>query len=298
MQNIKQLAIIGATASGKTSLGVKVAKHLDAHILSLDSLSIYKDIDIVSAKPTIAERDGVKHFGIDVIYPNEDFDVTLFIKLYHKAYQSCLDDKKNLVIVGGTGFYLKILLEGISKLPSISQKTKVQTAMYLQDLDKTYAWLSDIDAPYMTNIESKDSYRIAKALHIYLETSLTPTAYFKKFPPTPTIEVPLPIYQIIWERETLRRRITLRTEMMINDGLIDEICMLEQKYSRTPNCMKSIGIKETLAYLDGIYDKKLLLEKISTNTARLAKRQTTFNNSQFSGVVKGSIDELEKLLLS
>ena len=298
MQNIKQLAIIGATASGKTSLGVKVAKHLDAHILSLDSLSIYKDIDIVSAKPTIVERDGVKHFGIDVICPNEDFDVTLFIKLYHKAYQSCLDDKKNLVIVGGTGFYLKILLEGISKLPSISQKTKVQTAIYLQDLDKAYTWLSDIDALYMTGIESKDSYRIEKALHIYLETSLTPTAYFKKFPPTPTIEVPLPIYQIIWERETLRRRIALRTEMMINDGLIDEICMLEQKYSRTPNCMKSIGIKETLAYLDGIYDKKLLLEKISTNTARLAKRQTTFNNSQFNGVVKGSIDELEKLLLS
>ena len=298
MQNIKQLAIIGATASGKTSLGVKVAKHLDAYILSLDSLSIYKDIDIVSAKPTIVERDGVKHFGIDVICPNEDFDVTLFIKLYHKAYQSCLDDKKNLVIVGGTGFYLKILLEGISKLPSISQKTKVQTAIHLQDLDKAYTWLSDIDALYMTGIESKDSYRIEKALHIYLETSLTPTAYFKKFPPTPTIEVPLPIYQIIWERETLRRRIALRTEMMINDGLIDEICMLEQKYSRTPNCMKSIGIKETLAYLDGIYDKKLLLEKISTNTARLAKRQTTFNNSQFNGVVKGSIDELEKLLLS
>ena len=84
---------------------------------------------------------------------------------------------------------------------------------------------------------------------------------------------------------------------MVNDGLIDEICMLEKRYTRTPNCMKSIGIKETLAYLDGVYDKKMLVEKITTNTARLAKRQNTFNNSQFKGVVKGSMKELQKILL-
>jgi tRNA dimethylallyltransferase len=84
---------------------------------------------------------------------------------------------------------------------------------------------------------------------------------------------------------------------MLKDGLIDEVCMLEKKYGRAPNSMKSIGIKETLAYLDGIYDKKMLIEKITTNTARLAKRQSTFNNSQFENVVKGSVKELEKILL-
>jgi len=297
MQNIQQLAIIGATASGKTSLGVKVAKHIDAHILSLDSLSIYKDIDIVSAKPTIIERDGVKHFGIDVIYPNEGFDVTLFIKLYHETYQRCLDDKKSLVIVGGTGFYLKMLIEGISELPSISKQTKELVATHLLNLDKAYIFLNNIDTEYMKSIEPQDTYRIEKALNIYIETSLTPTAYFEKFPPTPTIKISLPIYQIVWDREVLRKRIALRTELMVNNGLIDEICMLEKKYSRTPNCMKSIGIKETLAYLDGVYDKKILIEKITTNTARLAKRQTTFNNSQFENVVKGSVEELEKILL-
>ena len=297
MQNIQQLAIIGATASGKTSLGVKVAKHIDAHILSLDSLSIYKGIDIVSAKPTIIERDGVKHFGIDVIYPNEGFDVTLFIKLYHETYQRCLDDKKSLVIVGGTGFYLKMLIEGISELPSISKQTKELVAPHLLNLDKAYMFLNNIDTEYMKSIEPQDTYRIEKALNIYIETSLTPTAYFEKFPPTPTIQTSLPIYQIVWDREVLRKRIALRTELMVNNGLIDEICMLEKKYSRTPHCMKSIGIKETLAYLDGVYDKKILIEKITTNTARLAKRQTTFNNSQFENVVKGSVEELEKILL-
>jgi len=134
-------------------------------------------------------------------------------------------------------------------------------------------------------------------LNIYLETKLTPTQYFLKFPPKPTITSTLPIYQIIWEREKLRERIALRTALMVHDGLIDEVCMLEAKYTRLPNCMKSIGIKETLAYLDGMYDKKMLIEKISTNTARLAKRQTTFNNSQFKDVVKGSVRELENTLL-
>jgi len=103
MENIKQLAIIGSTASGKTSLAVKVAKQLDAYILSLDSLSIYKEIDIVSAKPTKEEQDGIQHFGIDTIYPNEAFDVTTFIKLYNKVYSKCIKESKNLVIVGGTG---------------------------------------------------------------------------------------------------------------------------------------------------------------------------------------------------
>ena len=297
MQNFQQLAIIGSTASGKTSLAIRVAHKMNAHILSLDSLSIYKDIDIVSAKPTLKERDGVKHFGIDVLYPNEDFDVTTFIKLYHEVYTLCLQECKNLVIVGGTSFYLKMLLEGISELPNISATTKDEAQTHLKDLQETYTLLDNLDHKHMSNIASTDSYRIEKALHIYLETGLIPSAYFTKFPPKATITVPLPIYQIIWDREVLRKRIALRTELMVNDGLIDEICMLEKKYTRTPNCMKSIGIKETLAYLDGVYNKEMLVEKITTNTARLAKRQNTFNNSQFEGVVKGSVEELEKILL-
>lgn len=112
---------------------------------------------------------------------------------------------------------------------------------------------------------------------------MTPTAYFRDHPPASVINGSLPIYQIDIERELLRKRIGLRTVQMLKEGLIDEICMLEKKYTRSPNCMKAIGIKETLDYLDGVYDRKMLAEKITTNTARLAKRQTTFNNSQFEG---------------
>jgi len=296
-KTFKQLALIGPTASGKTALSIKMAEHMNAYILSLDSLSIYKEINIVSAKPTVKERCGIKHFGIDHLYPDESFDVTTFIKLYHEVYDKCQSEHKNLVIVGGTSFYLKMLIEGISKLPSISNEIKEKTEQHLMDLPKTYAWLYDMDPKYMGKIESNDPYRIEKALHIYLETALTPTEYFRQFPPKPTVTDPLPIYQIDIERSKLRERISLRTNIMLEDGLIDEVCMLEKKYSRAPHCMKSIGIKETLAYLDGIYDKKMLVEKITTNTARLAKRQTTFNNSQFDHVIKGDVQRLEKLLL-
>ena len=297
MENIKQVAIIGSTASGKTSLAVKVAKHTNAYILSLDSLSIYKDIDIVSAKPGKAEQNGIQHFGIDCIYPNEDFDVTTFIKLYNEVVEKCLKENKNLVIVGGTGFYLKMLIEGVSELPNISENTKKETNKYLTDLSKAYKLLYSLDPEYMLKIESNDSYRIEKALDIYFETRMTPSEYFSANPPIPTIRSSLPIYQIEWDRDLLRKRISLRTKIMVEDGLIDEICMLEKKYTRLPNCMKAIGIKETLAYLDGIYSKDEMINKITTNTARLAKRQKTFNNSQFDDVIKGSIETLEQLLL-
>jgi len=294
---IQQLALIGPTASGKTSLSIKLAHNMNAHILSLDSLSIYRGIDIVSAKPSLEERKGIVHFGIDYLYPDEDFDVTTFVNLYHEVYARCQKENKNLVIVGGTSFYLKMLIEGISDIPKISEKVKQEAFTHLKDLSSAYDWLYTLDPEYMSNIASNDTYRIEKALHLYLETALVPTEYFKQHPPQPTIKDILPIYQITVDREVLRERIVLRTKLMLEQGLIDEICILEKKYSRTPNSMKAIGIKETLAYLDGMYDKKLLEEKIVTNTARLAKRQTTFNNSQFDNVLKGSVKELEEILL-
>lgn len=295
MKSITQLAIIGSTASGKTSLAIKIAKKINAHILSLDSLSVYKEINIASAKPSKEEQENIRHFGIDILYPNENFDVALFIKLYHKVYKQCQKENKNLIIVGGTSFYLKMLCEGISQMPKISQdiKDKIQ----VQDLKESYFMLKALDPKYMKNIQAKDTYRITKALEIYMQTNLSPSEYFKAFPPLPTIQAPLPIYQIIWQREALRQRISLRTKLMLQEGLIDEVCALEKKYTRSPNSMKAIGIKETLAYLDGIYNKEMLEEKIITNTARLAKRQNTFNNSQFQKVIKGSIEELETILL-
>jgi len=293
MKTIKQLAIIGSTASGKSALSIKIAKEINAYILSLDSLSIYKEIDIVSAKPTIEEREGVEHFGIDYIYPNDSFDVNTFINLYHQVYKKAQTNNKNLLIVGGTSFYLKMLIDGVSPIPKISKETREKADIYLNDLDNSYKLLYEADREYMSKIKPNDSYRIEKALLIYLQTTITPTEYFSLNPPKPAISEELPIYQIDTPRDILRERIKKRTQLMIEGGLIDEICFLEKKYTRKPNAMKAIGIKETLDYLDGVYNIDKLIEKISTNTARLAKRQRTFNNSQFEKVIKGSLEEIE-----
>jgi tRNA dimethylallyltransferase len=296
MRRIKQLAIIGSTASGKTSLSINLAQKRNAFILSLDSLALYKEMDIVSAKPSIEERQGIQHFGIDLLYPNEIFDVNTFINLYKRVYAQCQEEGKDLIIVGGTSFYLKMLIDGVSLLPDISDNTHTKSLLYLQNLNETYAWLKNLDTIYMSKISQNDSYRIEKVLHIYFQTGLMPTEYFKQNPPLAAISEPLPIYQIIWERENLRQRIALRTKIMVDHGLIDEICTLEKKYTRKPNAMKSIGVKETLAYLDGIYSKDEMIDKISTNTARLAKRQKTFNRSQFQNIINGSLCELKEIL--
>ena len=294
MDSFRQFAIIGSTASGKTALSVKLAHRFNAHILSLDSLSIYKEIDIVSAKPAMDERQGIVHYGIDHLYPNEPFDVTTFIDLYKTVYGECLKEEKNLIIVGGTSFYLKMLLEGISTLPALSDTHRQEVTERMRTPDTLYRYLTARDPEYMHTVKPGDTYRIQKALEVYLSSGTIPSRYFSMHPPVPVIADPLPIYEIVWERDILRKRIALRTESMLAAGLIDEIIMLEKRYTRAPNCMKAIGIKETLAYLDGKYDKQMLKEKITTNTARLAKRQGTFNRSQFSGVRRGSLEEIEK----
>ena len=297
MSTFKQIALIGPTASGKTALAIKYAKKHNANILSLDSLALYKEIDIVSAKPTAKERQNIPHFGLDVIYPNEAFDVTLFIKLYQEAKEQSMRKGKSLVIVGGTSFYLKILIDGISPMPTISQSSKEKTSKLLDNLFEAHSFLTKLDPIYMKNIKTTDRYRIEKMLNLYFETRLTPTQYFKTHPPLPIITDKLPIYEIAIERELLRERIRIRTHQMIEMGLIDEVFALEKRYTRTPNCMKAIGIRETLDYFDGVYTKQELIEKIIINTARLAKRQRTFNSSQFKKKTSLPLDRLKVLLL-
>jgi tRNA dimethylallyltransferase len=271
---MKQIAIIGSTASGKTALSIEMAQQTNSIILSLDSLSVYKEINIASAKPTLEERAGIKHFGIDEVYVNETFDVVEFLACYEKATSYAKAHEQNLIIVGGTGFYLKILKEGLSQ--GVGEDVPLEDSV-----SNTHALLLSLDKQYMQNIASNDSYRVQKAFSIYKKSGLTPTQYFEQNPKVP-IAPDLKLFEIVWDREVLRKRIQLRTSLMIKEGIIDEVIFLEHKYGRTPNAMGAIGITETLDYLDGRINKKTLKEKIATNTSRLAKRQSTFNRGQFS----------------
>ena len=292
-----QLAIIGPTASGKSDLAIKIAKKINAYILSIDSLSIYKEIDIVSAKPSKAELNEVRHFGIDLLYPNEYFSVDIFIQLYKEVLQKCQDERKNLIVVGGTSFYLKSLIDGLSQIPTITKEISLQAEIKLKDLESCYNFLFGVDEKYMKNISPNDRYRIEKALLIYEASSLTPSEWFRENPPKPIIEN-LPIYNIEVDRDVLRERIKKRTLKMLEAGLIDEVCYLEQKYTRLPHAMNSIGIVEVLEYLDNKVSINEMLENISIHTAQLAKRQQTFNRTQFGDVINAPLEELEEMILS
>ena len=276
-------AIIGPTASGKSDLAISLAKKLNYEILSLDSLSIYKEIDIASAKPSKKELKEIKHYGVDEIYPNEKFDVTKFIEIYKKI------PHKNIIIVGGTSFYLKAMIDGISKMPNITEEIKKEAKKL------NYEFLKKIDPIFASKISQNDSYRIQKGIEIFLATNLPPTQYFKQNPKIAILKN-IPIFEIDIDRNTLREKIRKRTEKMFQMGLIDEVAYLEHKYKdRRLPALKAIGIKEVLDYFNGKYSKEVLKEKIITNTARLAKRQQTFNKTQFN-TIKAPIFKLKELI--
>lgn len=291
MSSMKQLAIIGSTASGKSDLALSLAQQYNALILSIDSLSIYKKIDIASAKPSKSELSAVKHFGIDCLNPDENGSVFTFIDEYSRIHQNAIAEDKNIIIVGGSSFYLKSMIEGLSKIPDISSETLKKAKEMLTDLRECHRLLNEIDPISMQKITPNDSYRIEKMLLIYLESQMAPSAWFKAYPPSPII-VNCPIFNLHIERDILRNRIALRTQKMITAGLIDEVAELDRLYGRVPNSMKAIGILETLAYLDGKITKFELYEQITIHTGQLAKRQQTFNTHQFTLSASGSSDEL------
>jgi tRNA dimethylallyltransferase len=148
----------------------------------------------------------------------------------------------------------------------------------------------------MQKIAKNDSYRIEKAALIYESSQIIPSQWFSQNPPKPII-TDLAIFNIDVQRDILRQRIQKRTAKMFEMGLVDEVCALEQKYSRSPNSMKSIGIIEVLAFLDAKISKEEMLTLISTHTAQLAKRQQTFNKTQFEGVISAPLEALEEIIL-
>ena len=292
-----EIALLGATASGKSALAIDVAKTVGANILSLDSLSIYKEVDIISAKPSLEERADIKHFGIDELTIDQYFSAATFFDLYKKAKETSLQEGKHLIIVGGTSFYLKSMIEGLSTKLTPSQETVQKVQAQLKNLKDAYAFIEKKDIVYANKISSHDSYRIQRWYEVYFESGLSSSIYFKSNHKEAVLK-DIPIYDIMIDRDLLRERISQRTAIMIKQGAIDEVFALEKKYSRTPNPMKAIGIVECLSFLDGKINKKELHTLISIHTAQLAKRQRTFNKTQFPTVNKYLIKDLKEKLLS
>ena len=258
--------------------------------MSLDSLAIYKKIDIASAKPTVSERQGVKHFGIDLIYPNENFSVKAYIDLYKQVKLYCQNSRKNLLIIGGTGFYLHALTHGVSKLPHITPNATMQAKEVLSDLQSAYRFL--LEKEPSTKIKQNDRYRIQKWYELWFTCKLTQKQYFAKHPPQPVIEKSIPIFEIDMDRELLRKKIDQRTEAMFAQGIVTEVSELVSEYGKDCQPFGAIGIKEVIEYLDGKSSYEQTKELVATNTKRLAKRQRTFNRSKFTDRISLDLDTI------
>jgi len=287
--------LLGPTASGKSALALQLAQDHNAIILSLDSLGVYKEIAIASAKPSIDERGDIPHFGIDVLSLRETCSAALFCSLFTEARAYSILHDKPLILVGGTGFYLKALIDGLSPVPSLSPDSKQKLDALLCSQEHSFTYLATIDPKFASTISAHDRYRTSKGLLVYFASGLTPTEYFLANPPQ-GIEESIALYEIAISRETLRERVVKRTLEMLESGLIDEVASLESSFGRSPSAMGSIGIKEVLSYFDGKLSFQELPQWIATHTTQLAKRQQIFNKSQFKDLISAPAQSLKSFI--
>lgn len=258
-----ELAIIGTSASGKSDVANALADEFKAVILSLDSLCVYNEINIASAKPDIT---GLEYFGINLLSITQHFNVALFFDEYKRAKNRALELDTPLIIVGGTSFYLKALMSGLS------QRVKEQDIKL--NNDAIYELMKKVDL--RAKISPNDTYRLKKWLNIYEQTGQIPSEFLQNSLQEPLIKE-LEIYELVVDKEILRKRVEFRTQNMLKMGLIEEARDLFARFSADLKPLNSIGLKETRLFLQGLISKDELFTLITTHTMQLAKRQRTFN---------------------
>jgi tRNA dimethylallyltransferase len=274
----KVIVICGPTASGKTALSIEVAKKINGEIISCDSMQIYKDMNIGTAKPTKEEMGEIKHYLIDYVLPTERYSVAEYKKDAKKAIKEVIEKGKTPIIVGGTGLYVDSLIYEI-EYPEIKfdeeYRKKIEKEVEEEGLEKLYEKAKKIDPIAIQKISKTDKKRIQRVLEIYHATGKTKTEQEiisrQKEP-----EYAYKVYGLLWDRQKLYDRINLRVDIMIEQGLIEEVKTILKKYSKFPTAMQGLGYKEVVQYLNKEITKEEMIEKIKQETRRYAKRQMTW----------------------
>lgn len=275
----KVIVIVGPTASGKTALSIELAKKIDGEIISCDSMQIYKDMNIGSAKPTIEEMQGIKHYMIDIAEPTERFSVAEYKKRSEEAIDEILQKGKVPIIVGGTGLYANSLIYNIEyneiMLDEEYRKNLMKIAETEDGLATLYEKARSIDPVAMEKISSNDKKRIIRVLEIKHSTGKNKTELELESRKN-EVKYEYKVFAINMPREILYNRINKRVDIMIENGLIDEIENIIEKYKEFPTAMQAIGYKEIVMYLKGELTKQEAIEKIKQESRRYAKRQITW----------------------
>lgn len=274
----KVIVICGPTASGKTALSIELAKQIDGEIVSADSMQIYKDMDIGSAKPSVEEMQGIKHYMLDFVSPEERYNVADYKEEAINAIQEILKKGKVPIVVGGTGLYVDSLIYGI-EYPKMEfdeeYRKELEKRAEVEGLEKLYEEAQKIDPEAMKIISTNDRKRIIRVLEIYKSTGKTKTQQEIE---SRKNEVPYDykVFAINMDRELLYDRINRRVDIMIEQGLVEEVKSITEKYNNYPTAMQALGYKEIKEYLDGFLTKEEAIEKVKQETRRYAKRQLTW----------------------
>ena len=275
----KVIVIAGPTASGKTGLGVELAKKINGEVISADSMQIYKDMTIGTAKPTPEEIGDIPHYLIDFVSPDERYSVADFKKDAEEKIEDIISRGKVPIIVGGTGLYIDSLVLGID-YPDIDydeeyRNSLMEKAETEEGLESLYIEAIKIDPKAMEKISPNDKKRISRILEIYHATGKTKTELEEKSRENGP-KYDYIVFAIDWDREKLYERIDLRVDIMIEQGLVDEVKDVVSKYDKFPTAMQGLGYKEVVEYLDGKISYPEMIDKIKLETRHFAKRQLTW----------------------
>ena len=268
----------GPTASGKSKLAVELAKKINGEIISADSMQIYKDMNIGTAKVNEEEMQGIKHYLIDFIMPDKRYSVSDFKKDAENAITEILQKGKTPIVVGGTGLYIDSLIYGIEfqdEEIDIAYRNELNEIAENEGLAKLYQEAQKIDPEAMKKISENDKKRIIRVLEIYHKTGKTKTEQEKESRKN-EVKYNYKVYAITMDRGTLYDRIEKRVDKMIEEGLIEEVQSILSKYKHFPTAMQGLGYKEVVEYLEGKTTKEEMIEKIKKETRHYAKRQLTW----------------------
>ena len=277
MKNL--ICIAGPTASGKTALSIALAKELDGEIVSCDSMQVYKRMDIGTAKPTLEEREGIPHHMLDVAEPYEDFSVSKYCQMASPIVDDILARGKTAIIVGGTGLYMDSLIKGndFAPYPATGRRQELEALTAEQGIEAVIAQLREVDPESAERLHPSDQKRIIRAMEVYLETGISITEHNRR-----TQQIP-PKYHPVWfaledaDRQTLYDRIDARVEIMLRDGLIDEIkALLAEGIPEKATSLQAIGYKEFVDALAGRCSMETATALVQQSSRKYAKRQLTW----------------------
>lgn len=298
LMKYKAVFLVGPTATGKTQLALTLANEYPIEIISVDSTLVYQDMDIGSAKPSIAERIIAPHHLIDIISPLENYSVAQFIVDAVRIIKDVSDRGNIPLLVGGTMMYCNALINGISKLPQADYliRVEIENELNLYGLSHLFNKLVQIDEISALKIKPNDFRRISRALEVYYLTGqpLSKLQIENKYHPAHDIDFLL-LSIAPTNRDILHERISLRLDQMWKNGFVEEVKHIKNKYPQITSehtSMKSIGYSHVWQYLEKIIDEQQLHLNTLVASRQLAKRQMTWLRSMsFTNLVtQGSID--------